>query len=151
VPESAAGPAPLAVAQAAGADSDAAAEVEPIRQPATPARGVAEPATSPSHEAAALSAGGTRRLARYGLSVQFEPRPDDPERARLVETTVWINEAHPAYRAHWRRGLRVTHIALGTAMALAPLAVEPAKEHAFLTTFLATWGALERCGARRRK
>jgi len=37
-------------------------------------------------------------------------------------------------------------------MALAPLAVEPAKEHAFLTTFLAAWGgALERRGARRRK
>jgi len=37
-------------------------------------------------------------------------------------------------------------------MALAPLAVEPANEHAFLTTFLAAWGAaLERRGARRRR
>jgi hypothetical protein len=26
-------------------------------------------------------------------------------------------------------------------MALAPLAVEPAKEHAFITAFLARWGA----------
>jgi len=37
-------------------------------------------------------------------------------------------------------------------MALAPLAVEPTKEHAFLTTFFAAWGvALERRGVRRRK
>ena len=149
--ESAAGPAPLAVAQA-GADSDAAADAEPLEQPAAPARGVPEPATSPSQEGAALSAGGTRRPARYGLSIQFEPRPDDPELARLVETTVWINEAHPAYRRAMSSRSEGYHIAVATAMALAPLAVEPAKEHAFLTTFLAAWGAaLERRGARRRK
>src|SRR5437773_1775697 len=119
---------------------------------AAPARGVAEPATSPSQEGAALSAGGTRRPARYGLSIQFEPRPDDPELARLVETTVWINEAHPAYRRAMASRSEGYHIALGTAMALAPLAVEPAKEHAFLTTFLPAGGAaLERRGARRRK
>ena len=44
------------------------------------------------------------------------------------------------------------HIALATAMALAPLAVDAAKEHAFLTAFLAAWGsAIERRGDRRRK
>jgi hypothetical protein len=98
------------------------------------------------------SAGGPRKPARYGLSIQFEPRPEDPELARLVETTVWINEAHPAYRRATASRSEGYHVALATAMALAPLAVEPAKEHAFLTTFLAAWGAaLERRGARRRK
>ena len=106
----------------------------------------------PSPEVAAPTAGGTRKPARYGLSIQFEPQPGDPELARLVETTVWINEAHPAYRRAMASRSEGYHIALGTAMALAPLAVEPAKEHAFLTTFLAAWGAaLERRGARRRK
>ena len=98
------------------------------------------------------AAGGTRKPARYGLSIQFEPRPEDPELARLVETTVWINEAHPAYRRATASRSEGYHVALATAMALAPLAVEPAKEHAFLTTFLAAWGAaLERRGARRRR
>ena len=37
----------------------------------------------------------TRRPARYGLSIQFEQRPDDVELARLIESTVWVNEGHP--------------------------------------------------------
>ena len=32
------------------------------------------------------------------------------------------------------------HLALATALALSPLTVEPAKEHAFVTTFLGAWG-----------
>jgi hypothetical protein len=84
---------------------------------------------------------GPRRPTRYGLTIRFEQRPDDPELARLVETTVWINEAHPAYRRAAASRAEGYHIALATALALAPLAVEPAKEHAFLTTFLASWGA----------
>ena len=40
---------------------------------------------------------GRRRPARYGLLVQFESRPDDTELGRLVDSTIWINEAHPAY------------------------------------------------------
>jgi len=151
MPESAAGPAPLAVAPAEAAP-DAAADAGPIKEPAIPAPGVAEPAAPLSSEVAVPSAGGTRKPARYGLSIQFEPRPDDPELARLIETTVWINEAHPAYRRATASRSEGYHIALATAMALAPLAVEPANEHAFLTTFLAAWGAaLERRVARRRK
>jgi hypothetical protein len=104
---------------------------------------VAEPAAPPppSTEVVAPFVGGTRRPARYGLSIQFEPRPDDPELARLIETTVWINEGHPAYRRATASRSEGYHIALATAMALAPLAVESADEHAFLTTFLAAWGA----------
>lgn len=151
MPESTAGPAPLAVAPAEAAP-DAAADAGPIKEPATPAPGVAEPVAPPSPEVGLPSAGGTRKPARYGLSIQFEPRPEDPELARLVETTVWINEAHPAYRRATASRSEGYHVALATAMALAPLAVEPAKEHAFLTTFLAAWGAaLERRGARRRR
>ncbi len=84
---------------------------------------------------------GPRRPARYGLSIQFEQRPDDPELARLVETTVWVNEAHPAYRRAVASRSEGYHIAVASAMALAPLAVEPSKEHAFVTAFLASWGA----------
>jgi len=81
-----------------------------------------------------------RRPARYGLSVQFEEHRGDPELGRLVESTVWVNEAHPAYRRAVASRSEGYHVALAVAMALAPLAVDPAKEHAFITTFLARWG-----------
>ena len=94
----------------------------------------------------------TRRAARYGLSIQFEERPHDPELGRLVESTVWVNEAHPAYRRAAASRSEGYHVALAVAMALAPLAVEPAKEHGFVTTFLARWGeAIERRGRRGRR
>ncbi len=121
-------------------------------EPLTAAPSSAASAAPPTSEATVPSAGGSHRPARYGLSIQFEPRPDDLELARLVETTIWINEAHPAYRRAVASRSEGYHIALATALALAPLAVEPAKEHDFLTTFLAAWGsALERRASRRRK
>jgi hypothetical protein len=95
---------------------------------------------------------GRRRPARSGLIVQFESRPGEREPGRLVDSTIWINDAHPAYvRAAASRSTGY-HLALSVALALAPLAVEPAGEHAFVTQFLAEWGAgsADR-GARRRR
>jgi hypothetical protein len=84
---------------------------------------------------------GRRRPARYGLLVQFESRPDDSELGRLVDSTIWINDAHPAYaRALASRSLGY-HTALAVALALAPLAVEARDEHTFITQFLAHWGS----------
>jgi hypothetical protein len=84
---------------------------------------------------------GRRRPARYGLLVQFESRPADLELGRLVDSTVWINDAHPAYtRAVASRSLGY-HTALAVALALAPLAVETRDEHTFITQFLAHWGS----------
>jgi hypothetical protein len=94
-------------------------------------------------EAAAPGNGASRR-ARYGLSLRFERRADDSELARLVENTIWVNEAHPAFaRAESSRALAY-HIALSTALALAPLAAAPTEEHRFVTQFLAEWGAVHR-------
>ena len=84
---------------------------------------------------------GRRRPARYGLLVQFESRPADLELGRLVDSTIWINDAHPAYtRAEASRALGY-HTALVVALALAPLAVEARDEHTFVTHFLAHWGS----------
>jgi Histidine kinase-, DNA gyrase B-, and HSP90-like ATPase len=120
--------------------------------------GTVEPPTRPGSEPTTAQArlpggrGAARRPGRYGLAIQFEERPDDPELARLVESTVWINEAHPAYRRAAASRSEGYHIALASALALASLAVEPAKEHAFVTAFLASWGAAldRRKPARRR-
>jgi len=122
----------------------------------TPAAGDVEPAPPAVAELAAighLAAGlRTRRPARYGLGIQFDARPDDPELGRLVESTVWVNETHPAYRRAVASRSEGYHIALAVALALAPLAVDPAKEHAFITAFLARWGeAIERRKGRRRR
>lgn len=84
--------------------------------------------------------GSRRAPARFGLGIQFEDREDDQEIGRLVESTVWVNRAHPAYqRAVATRSVGY-HIALAVGLALAPLAVEASKEHAFLTAFLSCWG-----------
>jgi len=139
-----------------GAVSARATELQPaqtaVEHPEEPESPEAE-APSPLTPAATLelpATRGPRRPARYGLSIQFEPRPEDPELARLVETTVWINEAHPAYRRAVASRSEGYHIAVASAMALASLAVEPDKEHAFVTAFLASWGAaLDRRKGRR--
>jgi hypothetical protein len=124
-------------AAALGSEHDAAAAVSP--QEAAP--GV----TLPGPQRA-------KRPAHYGLSIQFDARADDPELARLVESTVWVNEAHPAFRRAAASRSEGYHVALAVAMALAPLAVESAREHSFITSFLASWGAaLERSGAPRRR
>ena len=92
-----------------------------------------------------------RRPARYGLSIQFEERADDPELSRLIESTVWVNEGHPAYRRAAASRSEGYHVAVAVAMALAPLAVDPSKEHAFITAFLTSWGAaVDRRAGRRR-
>lgn len=84
--------------------------------------------------------GSRKAPARFGLGIQFEDRVDDQEIGRLVESTVWVNRAHPAYqRAVATRSVGY-HITLAVGLALAPLAVEASSEHAFLTAFLSCWG-----------
>lgn len=93
----------------------------------------------------------TRRPAHYGLSIQFEDRPDDPELGRLVESTVWVNTAHPAYRRAVASRAEGYHLALSVALALAPLATDPKGEHPFVNAFLSHWGrALDSPGGRKR-
>jgi hypothetical protein len=86
---------------------------------------------------------GRRRPARYGLLLQFESRPADPELGELVDSTIFINDAHPAFtRAVASRSVGY-HTALAVALALAPLAVEASDEHTFITQFLAHWGSAQ--------
>jgi histidine kinase/DNA gyrase B/HSP90-like ATPase len=104
-----------------------------------------DPDSAHRSELAAATAGldtilGRRRPARYGLLLQFESRPADAELGRLVDSTIFVNDAHPAFtRAVASRSIGY-HTALAVALALAPLTVEPAEEHTFITHFLAHWG-----------
>ena len=122
-------------------------EMPPSPEQARPEREA--PETTPGRPDSAAASGtldtviGRRRPARYGLLVQFESRPGDSELGRLVDSTIWINDAHPAFtRATASRSLGY-HTALAVALALAPLAVETPDEHAFITQFLAHWGSAQ--------
>jgi hypothetical protein len=74
------------------------------------------------------------------LLVQFESRSEDNELGRLVDNTIWINDAHPAYARAVASRSAGYHIALSVALALAPLASEGTSEHGFITRFLSHWG-----------
>ena len=111
---------------------------------------IATPEPAPSAPSVALPGPpGARMRAHYGLGIQFESRINDPELGRLVDSTVWVNEAHPAYRRAAASRSEGYHLAISVATALAPLAVEPGRERGFVLAFLERWGhALDR-GARR--
>ena len=92
------------------------------------------------------------RPGRYGLSIRFESLEGDPDLGRLVESTVVINDTHPAYRRAVASRSEGYHIALTVSLALARLAVPAAEEHEFVTAFLTHWGeALDRVPRRARK
>lgn len=86
----------------------------------------------------------SRTKGHYGLRIRFGERPEDPELGRLIESTVWVNTAHPAYLRAASSRSEGYHLALTVAMTLAPLAVEPERAHAFVTSFLARWGEASR-------
>lgn len=107
---------------------------------------------APPGEVILPGTGGRARPMRYGLGIRFEHHADDVELARLVESSVVINEAHPTYRRAVASRSEGYHIALCVALALARLAVEPKDEHAFVTTFMTRWGeALDSSTRRIRK
>ncbi len=101
--------------------------------------------------AALPSKTGRRRPARYGLHIQFEDRPEFPGLGRLVESTVFVNEAHPAYRRAVATRSVGYHLALTVAMALAPLAVDAGQVHDFVVEFMARWGEEAEKPGRQRK
>lgn len=126
--------------------------------PELPAQSESAEATPPSKQESAAdgallpSRRGLPRPVSYGLGIRYEHRPGEPELGRLVESTVVVNEAHPAYRRAVASRSEGYHIALTVALALATLAVEPVNEHAFVTAFLTRWGeALQRPEGRRRR
>ncbi|MDP2957774.1 MAG: ATP-binding protein [Longimicrobiales bacterium] len=86
----------------------------------------------------------TRKPGHYGLRIRFEERPEHTELGRLIESTVWVNAAHPAYLRASASRSEGYHLAVTVAMALAPLAVEPERAHGFVTAFLARWGDASR-------
>lgn len=112
-----------------------------IQVQAEETQGEVLPQSEPSLGVAIVpGARGRSRPGRYGLSIRFESHEGDPDLGRLVESTVVINDVHPAYRRAVGSRSEGYHIALAVALALARLAVPPAEEHEFVTSFLTRWG-----------
>jgi hypothetical protein len=130
--------------QAAPGESEAPATSKDAGDtPLTESDATAAESSSPSpleNTATLPSARGSRKPGRYGLAIQFETRAGEPDLARLVESTVWVNDAHPAFIRAAASRSEGYHLALSVAMALAPLAVEARDERAFVTRFLERWG-----------
>jgi hypothetical protein len=148
---------PLAAAPMSGEDADATARAPEAGEAATDeGTSDSEEATEtespegpqPTHVATMdpLGPRGSRRPARFGLRVGFESRPEDPDLGVLRESTVWVNDAHPAYRRAAASRSEGYHVALAVAMTLSRLAVEPGEAHTFVTSFLAAWGAMGKNG-----
>lgn len=139
----------LLVASITGGSEILEESVSPVETPQEPAV-VEQQAEGPQDElsqqepppgvAILPGARGKSRPARYGLTIRFESNPDDPDLGRLVESTVVVNESHPAYRRALASRSEGYHIALAVALALARLAVPPAEAQAFVTAFLTRWG-----------
>ncbi len=131
-----------------GDDADAADAAATAAAP--PPEG--EPRAAPLGSLPLPGKPGRKKPGRYGIAIQFESRPEDEDLGRLVESTVWVNDAHPAYRRAAASKSEGYHIALAVALALAGLAVEPGQERRFVTSFLARWGeAIDRKPAARGK
>jgi hypothetical protein len=129
-----------------GEDAEAdATPVEPAAPVAPSPNGEPSPPTReservPPRSIELPSSRGPKRPGRLGLTIQFESRPGDAGLGRLVESTVWINDAHPAYRRAVASRSEGYHLALTVAMTLSTVAVEPTQQHAFVTAFLSRWG-----------
>lgn len=118
----------------------AASQPDSPEPTATPTDLAAAAPAAPALPAPTPNRRGPRQPGRYGLAIQFERRPDDPALGRLAETTVWVNEAHPAFVRAAASRSEGYHLAATVALVLAPLAVEAHETHEFITAFLAHWG-----------
>lgn len=121
------------------AADDESAHAPPTEPSSSPER-EAEPASQPSSLKPLPGRRGRQAPVKLSLEIRFESRPDDDSLGRLLESTVWVNDAHPAYRRAVASRSEGYHIALTVALALAPLAVEAVDVHGFVTSFLSRWG-----------
>jgi hypothetical protein len=126
---------------------DGSADREPHAQELShPESGSGGAAESLRHEPSTLAPVGLpgparrRRASTLSLEIRFESRPGEVSLGRLLESTVWVNDAHPAYRRAVASRAEGYHIALSVAAALAPLTVEAQLGQDFINRFLARWG-----------
>jgi hypothetical protein len=115
-----------------GASDSGSASSDEVRE--------SKPMSPPPAEVSLPGRKRTRKPATLSLHIRVETLEDELVLGRLVESTVWVNDAHPAYARAVASRAEAYHVALTVASALAPLAVEPEGAHRFISAFLARWG-----------
>jgi hypothetical protein len=124
----------------AGSSPGPDADAEAAAPPGAGSTDAPEPASHGNGRAGLPGRAGVRKPATLSLQIRMEDHGDTLTLARLIESTVWVNESHPAYVRAVATRSEVYHVALAVALALAPLAVEPHETQRFVSAFLARWG-----------
>ncbi|MBI5511377.1 MAG: ATP-binding protein [Deltaproteobacteria bacterium] len=101
--------------------------------------GGAHAAGGPAKAGVRTSRKSTRGKPR-GLVIELESVPESLEMARLVESTIFVNTAHPTFERAASTRAEPYHVALATALALSPLATTADHEHEFVNAFMRGWG-----------
>jgi len=78
---------------------------------------------------------------RPGLMIGFEDNSDREELGWLVESTIWINKGHPAYRRAINGEAENYHIVLSVAWVLSGYLEAGKSPQIFMNRFLSSWGA----------
>jgi len=82
---------------------------------------------------------GSRK--RPGLMIGFEDNENRQELGWLMESTVWINKGHPAYRRVINSDAENYHIVLSVAWVLSGYLEGEKSAQAFIDRFLSKWGS----------
>jgi hypothetical protein len=75
-----------------------------------------------------------------GLMIGFEEAPERSELGWLVENTIWINRAHPAYRKATNSGNESYHTVLSVVWVLLGHLDDRHSAQRFISQFLSGWG-----------
>ena len=76
-----------------------------------------------------------------GLMIAFEESPDRMELGWLIESTVWINKSHPAYKRAAKGKAEDYHIIISVAWILSEYLEAEKSPLIFINQFLSSWGA----------
>ncbi len=123
----------LAQQQANAATADQASTSAPMR---AEVEAVLEP--SDSGESAKMQEG---KRVGPGLMIGFEDAPDRAELGWLLENTVWVNRAHPAYQKAVSGGHEQYHVVLTVVWVLLGHLHDQHSAQQFIGEFLFGWGA----------
>lgn len=119
------------------AEADAAREAPAPFQPPPESDAVLE-ANSDGAESARLQEG---KRVGPGLMIGYEDAPERAELGWLLENTVWINRAHPAYQKAVAGGHEQYHVVLTVAWVLLGHLDDQHSAQRFIGEFLFGWGA----------
>lgn len=99
-----------------------------------------EPHIEPSQKPSEPGKEHKGRRKSPGVTIRFEENGEDENLGRMVESTIWINTAHPAYRKASEEGYEGYHIVAAVALVLSVFVESGKSPQDFINRFLSAWG-----------